>query len=46
VAYTNSTQNIIDYVLENPRVLRSPIIRSGNKVIIGFDEAQLSTLSP
>lgn len=46
VAYTNSTQNIIDYVLENPRLLRSPIIRSGNKVIIGFDEAQLLMLSP
>lgn len=46
VAYTNQTQSIIDYVLENPRLLRSPIIRSGNQIIIGFDEERLMNLKP
>lgn len=40
-AYTNDTQTIIDYVLENPRLLRSPIIRKGNRILIGYDEAAL-----
>lgn len=44
VSYTNQTQAIIGYVLENPRLLRSPIIRSGNTVLLGFDEARLSEL--
>lgn len=44
VAYTNQTQSIIDYILENPRLLRSPIIRSGNVILIGYDEAKLSAL--
>jgi arsenate reductase len=44
VAYTNSTQSIIDYVLDNPRLLRSPIIRCDNKVMAGFDEAGLKEL--
>ena len=41
VAYTDNTRTIIDYVLENPRLLRTPIIRKGNRVLIGFDEAGL-----
>lgn len=44
-AYTTNAQTIIEYVLENPRLLRSPIIRSGNAVLIGFDEAQLATMT-
>lgn len=43
-AYTNDTQTVIDYVLENPRLLRTPIIRSGNRVMFGFDEKALETL--
>lgn len=46
VCYTNQTQSIIDYVLENPRLLRSPIIRNGNTIIIGFDETRLLELKP
>ena len=45
-AYTNQTQIIIDYILEDPRLLRSPLIRSGNVIIVGYDEARLSTLNP
>jgi len=32
-------------VLENPRFLVSPIIRSGNTVIAGFDEEKLRALA-
>lgn len=45
-AYTNQTEHIVDYILENPRLLRSPIIRSGNIIIVGFDEARLLELKP
>lgn len=44
-AYTDQADIIVGYVLENPRLLRSPIIRSGNDIIIGFDEQRLSALS-
>jgi len=45
VAYTNNSQTIIDYVLENPRLLRTPIIRNGNRVMFGFDEKALESLT-
>ncbi|NLX83857.1 MAG: hypothetical protein GXZ04_08635 [Clostridiales bacterium] len=45
VAYTNDAQRIIDYVLENPRLLRTPIIRKGNKLVFGFDEQALEQLT-
>lgn len=44
VAYSNSTQSIIDYVLEDPGLLRCPIVRSGSQVIFGYDEARLAAL--
>ena len=43
-AYTNSAQSIFDYVLETPSLLRSPIIRAGNTVIIGFDESRMGAI--
>lgn len=45
VAYTTDLETIIGYVLDNPRFLVSPLIRSGNTVIIGFDRERLSKLS-
>lgn len=45
VAYTQDRAIIIDYVLMNPRFLVSPIVRSGSKVVIGFDEQQLMALT-
>ncbi len=45
VAYTTDLETIIGYVLDNPRFLKSPLIRSGNKVIIGFDEARMNLLA-
>ena len=43
-AYTNQEQSIIAYAVENPRLLRSPIIRNGSKVMAGFDETLLQEL--
>lgn len=45
VAYSNQEQSIIAYVVENPRLLRSPIIRSGGTVIAGFDLERVETLT-
>ena len=44
IAYTNDREHILSYVVEQPTLLKTPIIRDGNTVIIGFDEAQLSAL--
>lgn len=43
-AYTNQPDNILGYILEDPRLLRSPIIRNGSKVMAGFDETLLQEL--
>lgn len=34
----------IEEILENPDLIVTPIIRSGNKVIIGFDKKELQDL--
>jgi arsenate reductase len=44
IAYTNDREHILGYLVERPTLLKTPIIRDGNTVIIGFDEAQLSAL--
>ena len=44
IAYTFDTAQMIDYLLENPRFLINPIIRMGQKVLIGFDESELSKM--
>lgn len=41
-AYTNDKNNILTYILENPSLLRSPILRRGNDILIGFDEEGLT----
>jgi arsenate reductase-like glutaredoxin family protein len=45
VAYTTNVETIIGYVLENPRFLKSPITRSGNSVVVGYDEERLALLA-
>ncbi|HSK69980.1 MAG TPA: hypothetical protein VLA21_12025 [Candidatus Limnocylindria bacterium] len=45
VAYTSDMETIIGYVLENPRFLKSPLTRSGNTVVAGYDEALLERLA-
>jgi arsenate reductase len=44
-AYTNDMNHVIDYILEEPRLLHSPILRKGNQVAVGFDEATLNRWS-
>lgn len=34
----------IEEILENPELIVTPIIRSGNKVIIGFNQSELKEL--
>lgn len=41
-AYTNDMSNVLDYILETPSLLRSPILRKGNDILIGYDEAILT----
>jgi|LSQX01.1.fsa_nt_gb arsenate reductase len=38
IAYTNSESIIIDYLLTQPAFLRTPILRDGQRVLVGFDE--------
>ena len=44
IAYTFDQSQMIDYLLDNPQFLLSPIIRLGQKVIIGFDENELNRM--
>ncbi len=40
-AYTEDTERILEYVMERPELLKTPLIRDGTKTLIGFDEEQL-----
>lgn len=44
IAYAPDGKTMLDYLTENPRFLISPIIRNGQKVIVGFDEARMPGL--
>ncbi len=44
IAYAPDEQTVLDYLMENPQFLISPIIRDGQKVLIGYDEAELKKL--
>lgn len=41
IAYTDDATRVIDYLIERPDFMISPIIRDGQKVMIGFDEKEL-----
>jgi arsenate reductase-like glutaredoxin family protein len=41
IAYTGSEEKMAEILIENPQFLRTPIIRSGQKSMIGFDEQML-----
>ena len=45
IAYAPNEQMMLDYLMENPQFLISPIIRSGQKVVVGFDEASIQGLT-
>ncbi len=44
IAYTFDSGAMIDYLLEKPEFLISPIIRMGQKILIGFNEEDLNGL--
>lgn len=41
VAYTNDHEHILEYLAQTPALLKTPIIRDGNALMIGFDEKRL-----
>ena len=44
VARSNQDRSVIAYVAEDPRLLRSPFIRAGAEIIVGFDRKRLEAL--
>ncbi len=44
IAYAPNEQTMLDYLMENPQFMISPIIRNGQKVVVGFDEIALQGL--
>lgn len=44
IAHTFDSGAMIDYLLEKPEFLISPIIRMGQKILIGFNEEDLNGL--
>ena len=45
IAYAPNEHMMLDYLMENPQFLISPVIRSGQKVVVGFDEAAIQGLA-
>lgn len=45
IAYAPNEQMMLDYLMENPQFLITPVIRSGQKVVVGFDEAAIQGLA-
>ena len=41
IAYTDDAGRILGYLLERPDFLKTPLIRDGQRTLIGFDEARL-----
>ena len=39
VAHTDNADVILEYLMEKPEFLRTPIVRNGQKVVIGEDQA-------
>lgn len=44
IAYTFDSGAMIDYLMEKPQFLISPIIRMGQKILIGFNEDELNSM--
>lgn len=38
VGHTDDAERIMEYLMENPSFMRTPIVRNGNKVTVGADE--------
>ena len=39
VAHTDNAEIILEYLMEKPEFMRTPIVRDGQKVVIGEDQA-------
>lgn len=44
IAYTFDQDQMITYLLDHPQFLKNPIIRFGQKILIGFDESELDRM--
>ena len=44
IAYAPTEEIMLDYLMENPQFLISPIIRNGQKVMIGYVEEEMPGL--
>lgn len=42
IAYSPDAGRVLDYLAERPEFLRTPILRDGQKVMIGFQQEELS----
>lgn len=42
IAYTTDQGRMLGYLAEMPQFLITPIIRDGQKVMVGFDEAEMN----
>ena len=42
IAYTTDRDIILDYLIERPEFLMTPLIRDGQKTMVGFDEGKLA----
>ena len=45
VAHTDNEEIILGYLMEKPEFLRTPIVRNGQKVVIGEDQAAWQKLA-
>lgn len=41
ICYTNDAGRMLEYLMEMPQFLRTPILRDGQKVMVGFQEDEL-----
>lgn len=39
--YTNDVEAIVEYIKENPYLIKLPILRNGNKLMLAYDEKRL-----
>ena len=42
IVYTTDQERMLDYLMDTPQFLVCPILRDGQKVVVGFDEAEMN----
>ncbi|MHC1785832.1 MAG: arsenate reductase family protein [Christensenellales bacterium] len=43
IAYTSDAGRVLEYLMDRPEFLLTPILREGQRVMVGFDEALLAS---